>query len=497
MSDIGSVILVGAGPGDAGLMTLRGKQALETADVVLYDRLVGSEILSMIPDAAVKVDVGKKSGHHSIPQHEINELLLHYARKGNRVVRLKGGDPYLFGRGAEELESLVEENIPFEVVPGVTSAIAVPAYAGIPVSHREFSSSVHIITAHRKNGAEPVLDYESLIKFGGTLIFLMGLGSIHAVTAGLISAGIDACTPAALIENGTRRNQRKLISTVAEITTESKKAEFCSPSVLIIGGVCGLADKLDWFSRLPLKGTNVVVTRPKTGGELSRGLRELGANVTDFPCIHTNPLPVPDSIFDNLTKYGWIVFTSPVGAGIFFDALKARYIDIRSLNRAKFAAIGEKTASAVTGRGIRVDYMPEIYNAHELADGLPFDDELQKHVLLFRAEDGTPELASALCARGFSVRDVSAYETIRGSSCSEEVREMFSNGEVHFVTFTSASTVQGFAGSLPGIDPDLVTAVCIGGETAAEARKLGFRVLISERAEIRSMIECIQKERIK
>lgn len=494
MNNSGSVILVGAGPGDAGLMTLRGKQALETAEVVLYDRLVSGEILSLIPDTAVKVDVGKESGRHSIPQHKINELLLRYAREGKRVVRLKGGDPYLFGRGAEELEMLVAENIPFEAVPGVTSAVAVPAYAGIPVSHREFSSSVHIITAHRKNGAAPPFDYKSLAALSGTLIFLMGLGSIEEVSAGLIEAGMAGGTPAALIENGTRPNQRRLVSTVAEVAARSKKERFCPPSVLIIGEVCALADKLDWFSRLPLKGVNVVVTRPKTEGGLSCGLRALGANVTDFPCIRTEPLPLTDTFFDSLAAYGWIVFTSPVGAGIFFEALKARDIDIRSLYRVRFAAIGAKTAAVISGRGICVDYVPQAYNGQALAQGLPLSEGAGTSALLFRAEDGAPELASSLRSRGFSPDDIAAYQTISDSSCSAEVREMLTGGAVDFVTFTSASTVQGFTGSIPGLDCSGLTAVCIGAETAAAARKHGFRVLISERAVIEDMIERIKEE---
>lgn len=497
MGDIGSVILVGAGPGDAGLMTLRGKQALENADVVLYDRLVGGEILSMIPDSAVRIDVGKKSGHHLIPQHEINGLLLRYARAGKRVVRLKGGDPYLFGRGAEELEAVALENIPFEVIPGITSAIAVPAYAGIPVSHREFSSSVHIITAHRKNGEPPQVDYKSLVKLGGTLIFLMGLGSIEAVTAGLIDAGIDAGTPVSLIENGTRPNQRKLVSTISEIATESKSSGFCPPSILIVGGVCTLSDKLDWFSRLPLKGVNVVVTRPKKESGLSRGLRELGANVTDFPCIRMEPLPISDSVFDNLASYGWIIFTSPFGAEMFFDVLKARDIDIRSLGHANFAAIGAKTAAVITERGIHVDYVPKVYNALSLANGLPFGEGSKAHALLFRAEDGTPELADSLRARGFSVEDTAAYKTIRESFCSEDVMAMLTHGETDFVTFTSISTVQGFTDSIPGLDYSKLTAVCIGEETAAEARKHDFDVRVSKQATVESMIRLIREETLK
>jgi len=490
MSDFGSVILIGAGPGDAGLMTVRGAQALKTADVVLYDRLISGEILAMIPDTAIKVDVGKESGHHSIPQGEINGLLLAYAREGKRVARLKGGDPYLFGRGAEEIETLAQAGVPFTVVPGVTSAIAVPSYAGIPVSHRDLSSSVHIITAHRKNGGPPSLDYESLIKFGGTYVFLMGLSSLAPVTEGLLAAGMDAKTPSALIENGTRQNQRKLVSTLSEISGEAVAEGFLPPSILIVGEVCSLSETFDWFSRLPLKGVKILVTRPKAGSALSISLRELGADVTDFPCIRLDPLPVSGNVFESLGSHEWIVFTSPAGAEMFFDGLMARNLDIRSLYGVKFAAVGEKTASAIKERGIRVDFIPEKYSTGELAAGLPEG----KSALLFRAEEGAPELARLLRDRGFSVEDVSAYKTLRENSCPEEVKDMLEGGEFDFVTFTSASTVQGFTASLPGFDHSKLTAVCIGGETASEARKHGFRILISEKATIDSMIELIREE---
>jgi len=309
MEKMGKIILVGAGPGNAGLLTLRGKQALEEADVVLYDRLVSGEILAMIPDRTIKLDVGKSSGKHVVPQDKINAMLLRFAMEGKQVVRLKGGDPYLFGRGAEELEAVfaAKEKIPFEVVPGVTSAIAALAFAGIPVSHRDFSSSVHIITAHRKDGRPPEIDYQSLVKLGGTLVFMMGLSTIDAITSGVLGAGLSAATPAALVENGTRSNQRSIISTVAEISKRSKAEQFSPPSILVIGNVCSLGEKLDWTRQLPLKGACIIVTRPKKHSGLSEKLRDLGANVINYPCIRTVPLPILDVIFQKLPDYGWIV----------------------------------------------------------------------------------------------------------------------------------------------------------------------------------------------
>ncbi|MCL2602750.1 MAG: uroporphyrinogen-III C-methyltransferase, partial [Treponema sp.] len=436
ITGIGKIILVGAGPGSAGLLTLRGKQALEEADVVLYDRLVGGEILGMIPESAAQVDVGKSCGKHNVPQHEINAMLLRFAGEGKQVVRLKGGDPYLFGRGAEELETVLAGNdkIPFEVVPGVTSAIAVPAFAGIPITHREISSSVHIITAHRKNGKPPEIDYQSLVKLGGTLVFMMGLSTIDAITSGLLAAGLDAATPAALVENGTRGNQRNIISTAAEVSARSKMERFSPPCILVVGDVCSLSEKLDWTRHLPLKGACVIVTRPKAHkthithkkhGDLSEKLREFGANVIDFPCIRTVPLPISDSVSRGFADYGWIVFTSPVGAELFFENLKAGDMDIRLLHRVKFAAVGETTAGAIKRHAVRVDYMPKVYNARELADGLPFCGD-NPRTLLFRARNGAPRLASTLRERGFLVEDIPAYETIFEKNAAENVREMIS-----------------------------------------------------------------------
>ena len=483
----GKVILIGAGPGNAGLMTLRGKQALESAEVVLYDRLVGDEILAMIPETAQIIDVGKSSGRHPIAQNEINVLLHEYAKKGKIVVRLKGGDPYLFGRGAEELEAIINENIPFEVVPGVTSAIAVPAFAGIPVSHRDFASSVHIITAHRQNGEAPDMDYQSIVRFGGTLVFLMGIGTIETVTSGLINAGMPASTPAALIENGTRPNQRKIILTLDKISEKAKTEKFIPPSILLVGDVCSLSDKLDWYSSLPLYGVKIIVTRPGDRNTLSSKLRELGADVIDFPCIKTKPLTLPDSLFENLTTYDWITFTSPVGADIFFDELKKRKIDIRMLCGVKIAAVGNKTALVFENRGINIDYIPDNYNARELGAGLPCNNS----VLLFRAKDATPELPAALTARGFTVNDVPVYETIRESVTSEKIKKDLECGRIDFVTFTSASTVQGFSAATADLtfDRSRFIAVCIGEETATEARKHSYQVVISKQSTIESMIE--------
>ena len=488
----GTVILLGAGPGDPGLMTLRGKEALDLADVVVYDRLVSQEILEMIPERAVTIYAGKGSGNHSIPQEEINALLLRYVREGKCVVRLKGGDPYVFGRGAEELSAIIAENIPVEVIPGLSSALAVPAYAGIPVSHRDFASSVHIITAHRKNGLPPAIDYASLVTTGGTLVFLMGLGTLDTITQGLLKAGMNGAMPAALVENGTRPDQRKLMSTVAAIAAQAQSQNFHPPATLIVGSVCTLSDKLDWFSRLPLTGVTVIVTGKKTETSLSQGLRKLGANVLRFACISIEALPVPDSVFNDIATYNWVVFTSPTGAELFFDNLRERNMDIRSLHNAGFAAVGEKTAAVIAARGIRVDFVPQTYNARCLAETLP--PHGGQNVLVFRAEEGSPEVVKTLSAQGFSVTDIAAYRTIRETSCPQAITAKIEQGAVNFVAFTSASGVQGFAASLADTDISGITAICIGKETASVARNHFRAVIISEKVTTESMIEKIRRE---
>jgi len=490
----GKVILVGAGPGSAGLMTLRGKQAIEAADVVLHDRLVGEEILAMIPDSVHMIDVGKSSGRHPIAQDKINALLLKYAKEDKTVVRLKGGDSYLFGRGAEELEAVIKEDIPFEVIPGVTSAIAVPAYAGIPVSHRDFSTSVHIITAHRKNGEAPDFDYQSLVSLKGTLVFLMGIGTIETVTSRLIKAGMPTETPAALIENGTRVNQRKLVSSLADISKQGKAEGFAPPSILLVGSVCSFHEKLDWLKRLPLQGIKIINTRPTKQSLLSQKIRELGAYVINFPCIRTEPLTLPNHFFEELCTYNWLVFTSPTGAEIFIKEMRTRRLDIRMLAPLKIAAIGEKTAQVFTDCCINVDYVPKDFNARELGENLPYNKG--DSVLLFRARDGTPGLVSTLQKRGFNVKDVPVYKTIFENPGSEHVKQMLGRNEVDLVTFTSASTVQGFSTATADIcfDRNGIKAVCIGAETAAEARKYGYNIIISKQATIESMIEKIVGE---
>lgn len=355
MSD-GKVWLVGAGPGDAGLFTLKGKEVLNQADVVVYDSLVGQGIMTMIPSRAKKINVGKRASNHTMPQEQINEVLLKEAKKGQKVVRLKGGDPFLFGRGGEELELLEEEQIPYEIVPGVTSPISVPAYNGIPVTHRDYCSSVHIITGHKKAGAEYDIDFEALVRTKGTLVFLMGVKALSDICQGLLKAGMDREMPAAILQKGTTARQKRIVATVSTLAEEVRRQGIETPAIIVVGKVCALADKFSWYEKLPLAGWKVLLTRPKDLiSSMAGKLRRMGAEVLELPAIRTEPIeenPELEKAMEVLSEYQWLVFTSPTGVKVFFQQMKKYGKDIRSLGQAKVAAIGEGTRKKLEERGI-------------------------------------------------------------------------------------------------------------------------------------------------
>lgn len=488
---IGKVTLVGAGPGDVGLFTLKGKAVLEEADVVVYDRLVGDDVLALIPEGAERINVGKESSHHLVPQWRINEILLEQALLGKHVVRLKGGDPFLFGRGGEELELLAEHDIPFEVVPGITSALAVPAYAGIPVTHRDFCSSLHIITGHAREDQPLTIDFEALVRTKGTLVFLMGVSALSRICEGLLDAGMDPETPAATVESGTRPEQRKTVATLATLPEESKRRGVQSPAIIVVGKVCTLSGQFDWFDRLPLKGRTVVVTRPKNrAGTLSQRLRKLGARVVEYPCIETeakSPCPELAEAIEALPRYDWLAFTSPAGVEVFFDRLRAMGKDARALSGVKLAVIGGGTAKELTRYGVNADLVPEVYDAEHLARALAA--EQPKRVLICRAEMGTPVLPVVLKEAGIDFTDVHTYDTIYRSDKSEEVAELLRSGEEILVTFTSASTVTGFVRSMEKANFSHVLGLCIGAQTQAAAEQFGLRTVVAERAAMDALVE--------
>ncbi|MDD6188310.1 MAG: uroporphyrinogen-III C-methyltransferase [Clostridiales bacterium] len=488
----GNVILVGAGPGDPGLLTQKGRQALEQAQVVVFDRLVSPAIMALIPPQAELIDVGKESSHHLVPQDQINQILLNKALEGKRVVRLKGGDPFMFGRGGEELELLQEHGIPFQVVPGVTSALSVPAYAGIPVTHRDFCSSLHIVTGHAKAGAELHIDFEALRRTGGTLVFLMGVSALPKICQGLLDAGMEPEMPAAVVERGTLPKQRKVISTLAELPRKAAEEKIKSPAIIIVGKVCQLSDRFDWFDNLPLKGKEVVVTRPADrSGTLSERLRQLGANVTDYPCIRTvprDPSPELEQAIASLERFSWLVFTSPIGPDIFFGRLNAAGKDARALAGLKLAAIGPKTASALAQYGLKADLVPDTYDSAHLAQAMA---QVDGEVLLCRASKGSNALPEIFSKNGIPFSDVPCYDTVYENPDPTPVLELLK--EPVLVTFTSASTVRGFVESLHGADISKVLGCCIGDQTAAEAKKYGISVVTAREATIESLMECIKE----
>ncbi|MDO5116428.1 MAG: uroporphyrinogen-III C-methyltransferase [Synergistaceae bacterium] len=481
----GRVALIGAGPGDSGLFTLRGRELLEAADCVVYDRLVGDGVLAMMPPSAEKISVGKCGGVHSVPQREIENILVREAQKGRFVVRLKGGDPFLFGRGGEEIEALIRGGIAFEVVPGVTSALAGPACAGIPVTHRGVARSVHIITAHTKEGGIARVDYEALARLGGTLVFLMGAMAVAEICEALLRAGMAEDTRAAAVENASMAAQRLIPGTLAALPSACAEQGLKSPALIVVGEAAAFAESFAWKRFLPLAGRKIIVTRPRErSGRLSAMLRARGAEVVELPCISTRRIRagLPD-----FSEYGWLGFTSVTGVEAFFELLAENGRDIRSVGAAKIAAIGPATAGALRERGLLTDYMPELYDGLHLARGIA---ELARGeaALLLRAKNGSPELTVELKALGVRFTELPLYETIY------EKAEIIPR-EADTAIFTSASTVRGFKAAMPELEIKL--ACCIGEQTAAEARRAGFeRIITAPTATLESLVNTLEENAI-
>ncbi len=495
----GRVFLVGAGPGDVGLLTIKGKEILEHAQVVVCDHLVGEEIMSLIPRDAELIDAGKRAGSHTMTQEEINQTLLEKAQEGKCVVRLKGGDPFLFGRGAEELELLLQQNIPFEVVPGVTSAFSVPAYNGIPVTHRDFASSVHILTGHRRQGEPSQFDFEALARLSGTLVFLMGVSALEEICRGLLAAGMGPQTPAAVLQQGTCAGQKKMIAGLADITQEAKRQGVHPPAIFVVGEVCELGKRFGWYEKLPLFGHKVLVTRPSGRGELlADRLRQLGAQVLEHPTIRIEKIKENRRLwreFEHLSQYNYLVFTSPAGVTVFFDELAARGYDIRSLGMAKIVALGPGTAQEIFKRGLLCPHMPQVYDGEHLGILLGEICEDGDKIFIPRAANGNLQLIREIQKRAcVEVTDLPIYRTV----CEEfpeyfDVKGQVEAGQISMVVFTSASTVRGFAEAAKGLDYSLVRAVCIGRQTESAAQEFGMKTMKAKEATIDGIVEaCIK-----
>ena len=503
----GKVWLAGAGPGDEGLLTVKTAELMETADVIVYDALISPEILSSIPAEKEAIYVGKHAGNHPVPQEEINHILVREAEKGKRVLRLKGGDPFVFGRGGEELEVLKEAGIPFEVVPGITSSVAVPAYAGIPVTHRDHTSSFHVITGHARKDGTLNIDFASLVKLNGTLVFLMSVASMEKILNGLMEAGMDPQTPAAVLERGTTAGQRRVTATVGTLKEKSDQAGIGTPAIIVAGKVCALAGELHWAEDRILGGRRFLLTRPRQNiSSLAGRLRDLGAQVIEMPAIHTEPISPNPVLQDALERFclksgeKWLVFTSPIGVSVFFEQLAELRMDLRKLfcgpGETKIAAIGSATGRALAERGIFPDFpdlVPGVYSAADLGRELSARAEAGSHILIARAEQGSEDLIPPLTAAGLTVEDISLYRTVCEVNplLREQVREMLENGGIDAVAFTSGSTVRGFAGAVGEMDYSCVRAVCIGEQTARQAEKYGMQIEIAEEASMDAMVEKI------
>ena len=497
MSKKGKVYIVGAGPGDPGLITLRGIQCIAEADVVVYDYLANEEFLSRAGKDARMIYVGKKGGDHTLPQGEINQVLVDEARKGNVVARLKGGDPFIFGRGGEEVEVLREAGIAFEVIPGVTSAIAVPAFAGIPLTHRGYTSTVAFVTGHEDPTKEKSdIDWAKLSGIG-TLVFLMGVKNLASIARNLVAGGKSPETPSALIRWGTTPDQETLTGTLADIAAKAKKRGFSPPSILVVGEVVSLRTRLGWFETKPLFGRGVVITRPEEqAAEFARLLSAEGARVILFPTIRIVP-PASwedvDRALGNLESYQWIIFTSANGVKHFFRRLRETGRDVRDLKGIRICTIGPATAAAVEGMGIRVDIVPGEYISEGIVKAFRDVDLEGKRVLLPRAQEARDVIPEGLSKLGASVDAVTVYRTVRSGSRKEELRTLLDAGKVDVITFTSPSTVNNFREIMGGAAlPETVRVACIGPVTAAAAKKNGFAVdIFQEEFTIPGMVESL------
>ncbi len=478
-----NVYLIGAGPGDPGLLTLKAKAVLETADVLIYDYLANKAFLDFARPGAEIIYVGKKGGDHTLPQDQINKLIVAKAREGKVVARLKGGDPYVFGRGAEEAEELLDDGLTFEVIPGVTSAVAAPAYAGIPITHRKFASSVSFITGHE----DPTKDasahnWPALAQAASTLIFFMGVKNLPEISRRLIDGGRSPDTPAALVRWGTTCHHRSMTATLATIADKAKELGFKAPSLLVVGEVVSLHDKLNWFEQKPLLGKGVVITRSREqASDLVRLLSDMGACCHEFPTIDVKPLadtaPVRAAI-GRLDGFDWLVFTSVNGVKYFWNELTAIGRDARALSGLMVAAIGPATAQALADKGIKADFVPQKYIAEAVVDGLLALQIGGKKVLIPRAAQAREILPEELCKAGAEVEVLPVYQTVLSAQDPQDILDAISENEIHYLTFTSSSTVDNFFQMIPAatLAPlrDKLTIACIGPITAATLEKHGF-----------------------
>jgi uroporphyrinogen III methyltransferase / synthase len=486
----GTVYLVGAGPGDPGLMTRRALELIAVAEAILYDRLIPAGALDGAREGAELVYVGKEPGRAAMAQEEINELLVKLGREGKTVVRLKGGDPFVFGRGGEEARALAEAGVPFEVVPGVTAGVAAPAYAGIPVTDRDEASSVAFVTGHEDpEKPESALDWDALARFPGTLVFYMGVKNLPAIAERLTAAGRDPAQPAAVVVRGTLPGQRAVAGTLADIAARAEEAAIGPPAITVVGSVAGLSAALAWLERRPLHGEVVAVTRARAqASELAARLAGLGAEVVEVPAIRIEPRHVR---LDGIERYELVCLTSPNGVRLLFDALRRDGHDARVLAGATVAAIGPATAAELERQGIRADVVPERSVAEALVEALREIPAEGRRALVARAAEARDVLPDALRERGAQVDVVALYDTV-AEPLDYAAREDL--GRSTYVTFTSSSTVRFFL-EAGGRVPDGARVVSIGPVTSETAREHELTVHVeAERHDIEGLVAALVRD---
>ncbi|HVW45556.1 MAG TPA: uroporphyrinogen-III C-methyltransferase [Solirubrobacterales bacterium] len=490
----GVVYLVGAGPGDPGLMTRRSLELIAAADSIYYDRLIPTGALDGAREDAELIYVGKQPGVPSVPQEEIGERLIEAAEAGRSVVRLKGGDPFVFGRGGEEGEALRAAGVEFEVVPGVTAGVAATAYAGIPVTHRDDASAVAFVTGHEDpEKAETALDWAALAAFPGTLVFYMGVKRLGENAAALIEAGRDPEEPAAAVERGTWPGQRTVTATLGTIAAAVEREAVKAPALIVVGDVAARREELHWLERRPLHGRTVVVTRARAQASgLAKTLRGLGAEVVELPAIRIESLAATDDVRDAakaIGRYDLICLTSPNGVKLLFEAIAAAGLDARALAGATVAAIGPGTARALAGHGIAADVVPERFVAEALVEALEEVPVEGRRVLVARAAEARDVLPDALRERGAEVDVVALYETVREAPSEEAIAAA---GAADYVTFTSSSTVKNLVAALGERFPAAARIVSIGPVTSETVRESGLEVAVeAERHDVDGLLAAL------
>ncbi|MGC6455770.1 MAG: uroporphyrinogen-III C-methyltransferase [Coraliomargaritaceae bacterium] len=447
----GKVYLVGAGPGDPGLVTVQARQLIETADVIVYDYLANSKLLDWATEDAEKIFVGKSPGRHSKPQEEIEAILVEHAKLGKLVIRLKGGDPFIFGRGGEEIEQLLANDIPFEIVPGVTAALAAAAYTGIPLTHREHSSSITFLTGHENPDKQALsIDFRKHAKTEGTLCLYMGIGQLPRIVKELMDGGMSGDTPVAIVQWATLARQRSLFGTLENIVSRLERSNLGAPAIITIGQVVEQRPTSNWFQDRPLFGKRIVVTRSREqAGELTKLLESQGADVLEIPFIHIEPHFNPNTVtevFAEIAVYEWILFTSANGVRVFFDLFYKAYDDLRCLGPMRIAAVGQATAREIRKHNLKVDLIPEKANADALADKLIQEEGVESiKMLIITGNRNRENLVQKLEEEGRAIVDtLPLYKTSRADLSQNQVAIRYRKEGAHAVLFTSSSTVQSF-----------------------------------------------------